>query len=210
MHRRRVARKDMRRIGILAYGSLIDEPGPKIESATEETIRVTTPFGVEFARSSGGRAGAPTLVPVEAGGAQVRAVLFVLREDVTIERAREMLYQRETGSDRPYRPDPSKRDQVWIKDSFEVFDGIALYTWIRANVEPLTAERLAELAIESAKDPEAAVSRRDGISYLLDAKRNGIETRLSAAYEAEILKRTDADNLEAAIETLAASCPPPL
>ena len=36
---------------------------------------------------------------------------------------------------------------------------------------------------------------RDGISYLLDAKRNGIVTPLSAPYELEILRRTETTRL---------------
>jgi hypothetical protein len=36
---------------------------------------------------------------------------------------------------------------------------------------------------------------RDGISYLLDAKRNGIVTPLSAPYELEILRRTETTTL---------------
>ena len=38
-------------VGILAYGSLIDNPGDEIAAATVRTIEeVETPFNVEFAR----------------------------------------------------------------------------------------------------------------------------------------------------------------
>ena len=41
----------MKRIGILAYGSLIDNPGPELEPNTAAKIEdVNTPFMVEFAR----------------------------------------------------------------------------------------------------------------------------------------------------------------
>jgi len=53
-------------IGILAYGSLIEEPGKEIEPLIRERRKgIKTPFSIEFARSSSTRDGAPTLVPVE-------------------------------------------------------------------------------------------------------------------------------------------------
>jgi hypothetical protein len=59
-------------VGILAYGSLIGNPGSEIEKATRKAVSgVKTPFRVEFARGSRGRGGAPTLVPVESGGCEV-------------------------------------------------------------------------------------------------------------------------------------------
>jgi hypothetical protein len=64
----------MPRIGILAFGSLIGNPGDEIaalEIAAERRHGVLTPFPVEFARSSTKRGGAPTLVPY----AQARAKL---------------------------------------------------------------------------------------------------------------------------------------
>lgn len=78
------------------------------------------------------------------------------------------------------------------------FAGIetVLYTPISANVAPLTATRLAELAIASvAKAPPAL----DGISYLLSAKANGIVTALSPAYEAKILQILQVETLEEAL-----------
>jgi hypothetical protein len=51
-------------LGILAFGSLIDNPGAEIEAAlVGRKLNIRTPFGVEFARSSIKRGGAPTLVP---------------------------------------------------------------------------------------------------------------------------------------------------
>jgi len=41
---------------------------------------------------------------------------------------------------------------------------------------------------------------KDGISYLIAAKKNGIVTPLSADYEREILRQTGTDNLEAALQ----------
>ncbi|GAA4131236.1 hypothetical protein ACFFTN_26415 [Aminobacter aganoensis] len=59
-------------VGILAYGSLIGDPGAEIEPAITSRIACLTPFPVEFARQSRTRKGAPTLVPSERG-ASIRA-----------------------------------------------------------------------------------------------------------------------------------------
>lgn len=66
-------------VGILAYGSLIEEPGVEIEPLIVERQQgIETPFPVEFARSSDTRQGAPTLVPVDQGGSLVPAEVLVL------------------------------------------------------------------------------------------------------------------------------------
>ena len=82
----------MARIAILAFGSLIEDPGEEIGPLIRERIRpVTTPFSIEFARSSGYRCGAPTLIPVDAGGFPVNAVLLVLDDTVGLEPAMSLL-----------------------------------------------------------------------------------------------------------------------
>ena len=56
----------MKKIAILAYGSLIDEPGEELENCIVNRLGpILTPFKVEYARSSRTRGGAPTLVPVD-------------------------------------------------------------------------------------------------------------------------------------------------
>lgn len=50
----------MSTVGILAYGSLIEEPGKEIEPRIIRRINdIETPFPIEFARSSKSRGGAP-------------------------------------------------------------------------------------------------------------------------------------------------------
>jgi hypothetical protein len=45
-------------VGILAFGSLIDDPGPEIEAALiDRKLNVRTPFNIEFARASIKRGG---------------------------------------------------------------------------------------------------------------------------------------------------------
>ena len=85
-----------------------------------------------------------------------------------------------------------------IIDRHENFEGVGVVLAARfaATIEPLTAARLADLAIESARLERTG---RDGITYLIDTKRNGITTPLSAAYEQEILRRTKARDLNEAL-----------
>lgn len=189
-------------LGILAYGSLIDDPGEEIALATAEILHhgIMTPFAVEFARSSRTRAGAPTLVPVTTGGARVPARVFVLRGDVSDQQARDMLWRRETGgkghAPASFIPPNPRPDEVTI-GSIVNFHGIhsVLYTRIAANITPLTPQRLAELALKSTRGAEVAGKGRDGISYLIAALRNGVRTTLSEAYEEEVLRRTGAATL---------------
>lgn len=197
-----------RLVGILAYGSLIDEPGEEIAATTTRTMKggITTPFPVEFARSSSSRGGAPTLVPVEAGGSRVRAQIFVLADTVTVMEAKNMLWRRETRKAGTYtelkNPGPNN---VVINELLQFHGiGVVLYTKIGANIEPLTAERLAELGIASAKAvAEKKLNEgRDGLTYLENATRNGIETALSSAYTKEVLRSTSAPTLNQAIQRL--------
>lgn len=188
----------MPRIGIMAYGSLIDDPGDELGPLVTECIAdIQTPFSVEFARTSSTRDGAPTLVPVEQGGLPVEATILVLRDDVPLDHARNKLWRRETGHDGDYkRPARPTVNTVLVCEISDVA-GIdhVLYTRIGANIPSLCGETLAELAIASAK-ADAGSHKRDGISYLLNAKRNGISTPLMGRYEAAILEKTGASSLE--------------
>jgi hypothetical protein len=194
------------RIAILAYGSLIEDPGKEIAGATAYrlTREIMTPFNVEFARSSGTREGAPTLVPVTNGGAHIRAQLLVLRDEVSEQSAKDMLWRRETGRTGPAPEDVESADaapnQVRIRRLSD-FNGISvvLYTQIAPNIQPLTPQHLAELALSSACSPKIAEGR-DGISYLMSALRNGICTPFSGEYEQEIKRHSHAHNLAEALE----------
>lgn len=135
-------------VGILAFGSIAGDPGAELAAAVTRRIEVKTPFAVEFARSSRSRDGAPTLVPVGEGGAHVLASVLVLDDSVTVAEARAMLYRRETG-----HPDDisSGFRATWIAE----LAGLAgtstcLYTALQPNIQPLTAQKLAELALRSA------------------------------------------------------------
>jgi len=184
-------------VGILAFGSIIEAPGSELAAAASQWIKVETPFCVEFTRSSRTRDGAPTLVPVSEGGGHVPARVLVFNHSVTLADAREMLYRRETGR----VDDPSASSRVgWIAELVG-FAGTStcLYTALPANIRPLSAERLAKLALHSALAP-AGSARRDGISYLQQQKRHGIVTPLMSAYEGAVLARTAARDLDDAWE----------
>ena len=191
-------------IGILAYGSLISDPRIEIETHHTEVIKdMMTPFHVEFARSSSGRGGAPTLVPVSNGGAQVKGQVFVM--NLSEEEATHVLYRREIGkegqTDRPYKRPKVVTDKHVVIERLTDFAGldVVLYTQIAATITPLTAERLADLAIASVAKADAGL---DGITYLNAAKESGIVTALSPSYETEILRKTDCETLEQALAKL--------
>jgi hypothetical protein len=181
-------------VGILAFGSVVDDPGAELQAAAVRRIEVDTPFAVEFARSSRIRDGAPTLVPVSKGGSSVRAVILVLEDSVGERDARRMLYRRESGRTSASNS-VSGAGSRWIA-ALTGFGGrdTCLYTALPANISPLSADRLAELAIHSAT-AAAGIQRRDGISYLADQQRRGVQTPLMPAYVAEVLARTGGRDL---------------
>lgn len=202
----------MTMIGVLAYGSLITDPGPELAAITTGiTMDVLTPFSVEFARSSRKRGGAPTLVPVDAGGSPVRAVIFQVVG--TASQVVDIVYRREihaVGSGKIYvEPPPNRTDAVRIA-RFEGLAGfdLVLSTQLAANIDPLSADILADLAIASA---QALHDGRDGISYLIAARASGIETPLSQHYSTRILARTGMADLAASLRAVrdGAVAPPP-
>jgi hypothetical protein len=194
------------KLGILAYGSLIGDPGPELAGVIVRVIKegVTTPFKVEFARASASRAGAPTLVPVTTGGAHIPAQILVLRDDVDESTARNMLWRRESGRTGvvPVNPSPVGPNRVMV-ERLQDFHGVSvvLYTRIGANIDQLTARKLVQLAIASARSANLQEGR-DGISYLAAALRNGVRTPLTAEFEQEIKRQTGATSLPEALRIL--------
>lgn len=182
-------------VGIIAFGSIVDDPGREVRAATTRRFEVQTPFPVEFARASRTRDGAPTLVPVAVGGSPVQASLLELSNEYSEDAARDMLYRRETrrvGDRITYR----QAGASWINKVID-FAGVAvcIYTALPANISPLTVQTLAELALSSAR-ASAGSRRHDGISYLDEQRRRGLRTPLMPGYEQEILARTGARDLQ--------------
>lgn len=196
-----------RAVGILAYGSLIDDPGVEIGPLVVERIEsVETPFCVEFARTSRTRGGAPTLVPVSEGGSQIKGKILVLEESVPETEATDMLWRRETRRERSGEryESPSSYDvnAVLVRrwEDFEELE-VVLYAEIGANISDLDPRKLAELAINSARS-RAGREGKDGIMYLIGVKENGVKTPLMPDYESEILRQTRTNTLLQAHETL--------
>lgn len=189
-------------VGILAYGSLLSDPGKEIAACQTGIIEdVETPFPIEFARSSDSRGGAPTLIPVDNGGAKVRGRIILV--GASTEEAMDMLYRREIhqiGSGKSYKePKPNQTSKVRVK-VLPQFHGVeTLYTDLRSNIATVTAEILARLAAESVARAETG---KDGITYLIAAKAHGIRTALSDAYEKEVLRITEAASLDEALQRL--------
>jgi hypothetical protein len=145
-------------------------------------------------------------VPVENGGSPASARIFVLSDELSESEAQDRLWRRETGRKGSYRaPENPGPDDV-VVEALEHFHGLGLvyYTRIGANIDGVTAEVLAGLAIASAE----AVGRgelekgKDGISYLLAAKQSGIVTPLMPYYEDQIKRKTGTQSLEEALKKL--------
>jgi hypothetical protein len=202
-------------VAILAYGSLQADPGWEIAPLIEHRIvDVLTPFGVEFARSSRSRGGAPTLVPVPDGqGGRVRAQLLLLKPDADVRIARNLLYRREIHKvgDTEVVYDEAvqsgRRGAVLVRE-LQDFAGIpvVLYTELNPNIPvvrtkkppEVKAQELAERAVKSITQ-ETYAAGTDGIRYLADAIENRIETPLTARYRAAVLALAgDAPDLETA------------
>ncbi|MGE0853132.1 MAG: hypothetical protein AB7O44_26560 [Hyphomicrobiaceae bacterium] len=104
------------------------------------------------------------------------------------------------------KPRARKPNAVLVK-RIEKFHGVdlVLYTHIGANIERLTTEHLAELAVASVATAPAG---KDGISYLMAALARNLKTPLSDDYVAQIKLQTGAHTLPAALERLRAASRP--
>mgnify|MGYP001086266631 CR=1 FL=1 len=193
------------KIGILAFGSLIDDPGEELQSVIAERKEgVITPFNIEYGRKSSKRGNAPTLIPVSDGGLKVKATLLVLKEGLTLEEVKNRLYRRETnnvGKNGTYteRENPTP-NQLVIQEHTDINDvQVYLTANYGCNLEEISPDILADLAIESFKSNEVEKGR-DGISYLKNNIDNNIITPLTEEYRNAILKKMNAKNLEELIE----------
>ena len=193
------------RYGIFGFGSLISDPGEELTKATGRRHDLETRFAVEYGRSSNTRGGAPTLVPVKTGGAKVKATVFVLKGSISEQEAENILYRRElhqVGSGRAYDPSAKPGKNSIVVAAWPNLIGLdkIFYTDFgdSGKLDNPTPALLAKLAVASARKREVPEGN-DGISYLMNAKKAGIVTPLSADYEKEILKLTGAASLEQAL-----------
>ena len=190
-------------IGILAFGSLVDDPGDELlKHISNNRKTILTPFNVEYYRSSNSRDGAPTLVPVEGVGSPVKAVILPLI-GTTVDKAKNMLYRREinkVNTDRRYVHSESPSINKTIIDEHKNIDGfdVLLSAKLQPSIEVVTPDKLAELAIKSAEG-DSIKTDRDGITYLHRNILNGIITPLTKDYTNSILRMLDVSTLEEAI-----------
>ena len=195
----------MHKLGVLAYGSLIDDPGKELEPLIVKRINgVFTPFRVEFARKSQSRGDAPTLIP-NANGTKVKAVILILPNDFNVNEAKNILFRREIHqeeTDRKYEPDKNvdSQNKIWI-EVLDEFNGVekVLYTKIASNIDELSPKKIADLAIKSVK---IADENKDGITYLINSIQNGIATSMTKEYIKEILNVTGCDTLSEALKNI--------
>jgi len=190
-------------IGILAYGSLVRDPGIEIGPVIVQRISARTPFPVEYARFSGTRGGAPTVVPHSSGN-PVTAEVLVLSDSMSLEEAKNLLWRRETrneGSGRAYQ-ERFGPNAVLVRDSpgFCNLDHV-LYTDFNPSGK-LTAPDPRELARAAVESVAKAMSGKDGISYLMDLISAGVVTALTARYQKEILIVTNSGSLREALNTV--------
>ena len=189
-----------KKVGILAFGSLIKDPGPELAAKIVMRIETQTPFTVEYGRFSGRtRGGAPTLVP-HCNGTPVPAEILVLDDEVSVRDARDMLWRRERrkiGSDETYA-EGTGPDSVLVHSHESPWVETVLYTDFNAagKIADPNPEDLARHAIQSVRKADEG---KDGLSYLMSAVASGIETRLTPAYTAEILKQTQTNSLSEAL-----------
>jgi hypothetical protein len=191
------------RLGILAFGSLLHDPGSEINAVIDGRVQpVTTPFKVEYVRKSTSRDGAPTLAPVEEGGTPVTGAILILKPGVTLGYATDMLWRRETGrSGTEARYNTKEPGEIEIRNAKNLAGiGEVIYAAPRPNLQA-DGKELAALAIASAQG-NAGVDQRDGINYLINAKKYGVETPLSDDYEKSILEITHQPDLQAAFQWL--------
>jgi hypothetical protein len=191
-----------KKLGILAFGSLIDEPGAEIREKIIMRIKTSTPFGVEFGRYSGkSRGGAPTLVPHEAGS-PVSAEILVFDDSVSVDEAKDMLWNRERrriGSGEKYTEGTSQNSVLVREFTDSPSVASVLYTDfnLEGKIAAPTAAEVAQHAIESVSKAELGM---DGITYLMNAMAAGIKTPLTQAYHDEILRQSETNSLLEALE----------
>lgn len=176
-----------RRLAVMAYGSLIVEPGPELESLIRARRPARTPFRVEYGRASARWGGGPVLVP-HPEGSNVDGVLLLLRDEVTLGEAVDVLARREA-------TDP--------KHIVEAMLGVGVTALVadlprNLNDREMEPAALARRAIES-----GAAGERNGVAYLRGALRAGIRTPRTLEYASEVCAQLGAGTLEQAERRLA-------
>lgn len=194
--------------GILAFGSLLANAGNDLRNITVLDEReVLTPFAVEYARRSLCRAKAPTLVAVPSDvGEPVKGKILVLNADTEVQRAKDALFRRELHKEKDTTVvyvdsmQRSKNDALVIETLVHFYGlGEVYYASLKPNFSEILdpdltqaekADLLAQAAIDSVTE-KTFKTGMDGIRYLENAIRNGIQTPLTDPYRDAILRFAD-------------------
>jgi hypothetical protein len=179
-------------LAILAYGSLLDEPGAELAALITGREPCTTPFPVEYGRASERWNGGPVLVPHPAGG-PVEGALLLLAPGVELGWAVEALRAREG------IPDARGVVQVAIEGPRTVLVASLPRNLPMPDMDP---GRLAERAARS-----VAGGERNGVAYLRRAMASGVRTPRTAAYAQAVMALAGAASLEVAERRLLALRP---
>ena len=179
-----------RTVAVMAYGSLLYEPGPELAALIEERIPRRTPFPVEYGRASMKWGDGPVLVPHPDGG-RVEGALLVLSRAVDLGTAVEALRVREG------LVDPSGVVEVDAGDG----DLMVIAASLPRNL-PLPDMEPTALAERAARSVENGA--RNGVAYLRGALDAGVETPRSRAYARAVMDLAGVEDLEAAEKRLVA------
>ncbi len=186
-------------VGVLAFGSLIWDPGCLQEHIIAgETREVLTPWPVEYARKSSSRCDAPTLVKV-VDGWRVNAKILVL-DICDEETARSLVACREGLSDENrHKIKHCRESECEHNDLAAVF-----YAGLKPNIcgPDLCAEELAALAVGSFQKlkRQDKDENKNGIRYLRKNIEHGVVTALTCEYKRTILEKCGKETLKDAEE----------
>lgn len=179
-------------IAILAYGSLIWNPGDEIKQHTISVLDVICPFKIEYARKSSTREDAPVLVKLSDEPGKTNAKLFVTDLHTSDENkafVKEMIRQRE---------DCGEKYVKVLEKPLKKFS-VIFYADLPKNMDKVNINELADLAIKSVeKCKKKGKPEKNGIRYLLNNIKSGVITELTDSYANKIMEITKTDSLEEA------------
>src|SRR5437899_2564035 len=131
----------VRRIAVLAYGSLLAHPGDWLGRNMQQLIRCETPFGVEYLGcAKNGRGGAPTLVRSDAHHKVLGGLIILPHTDTeeSLTEVRERVVERERAS-----------KSSSIKHDLSMLGYRVVYSDFKPQFDKPSPDALAEAAIRS-------------------------------------------------------------
>lgn len=178
-----------RPIAILAYGSLLNDPGPQLAPLIVGREPCETPFPVEYGRASRRWNDGPVLVP-HPDGAAVAGALLLLSPGLPLGVAVDLLAEREgLLSARGVVEVPMGGGRMVLAASLP-------RNLPRPDMRPRALARRAAASVPRGE--------RNGVAYLRRALGNGIRTPRTDAYAEEVLALAGAASLEDAERRLLA------